>query len=81
MDSMDIDFEWYLAEFNNLYDTYGDSYVAIKNKKVIGVYNSFAEGVRETEKTEGLGAFIIQKCGRDESAYTTYVLSPNLMII
>ena len=69
------DFQWFLANYKELYSKYGESYIAIKDKKVLGKYNSYAEGVRETQKTEQLGTFIDQNCGKDESAYTNYISS------
>lgn len=77
---MKEDYEWYLENYKQLFEEYGDSYVAIKNKKVIGVYNTYAEGVKNTEKTESIGSFIIQKCGQDETAFTNYISSMNFEI-
>lgn len=76
---MNEDYKWFLEKCYELFDQYGESYVAIKNKTVIGVYQSYADGVKETEKTEVVGTFIIQKCGRDESAYTNYISSMNFL--
>lgn len=76
--ALNEDFQWFLTNFKELFEKYGDSFVAIKEKKVIGVYKTYAEGVRGTQKKEKLGTFIVQKCGRDESAYTNYIMSMNL---
>ena len=73
----ELDFEWYIENCSKLFNMYGASYVAIKNKTVLGVYATYAEGVRETAKTEELGSFIVQLCGADESAYTNYIASTN----
>lgn len=73
------DFRWYIDNFDMLFDVYGNSYIAIKNEKVLGSYSSYAEGVRETSKTEELGSFIVQKCGKDESAYTACIASMNFI--
>ena len=72
---MEDDYKWFLEKFEELYNEYGESYIVIKNKKVLGVYKTYAEGVRTTETTEKLGTFIVQKCDRDESAYTNYRLN------
>ena len=74
-----LDFEWFLDNYKNLFEQYGISYLAIKNQKVIGSFNSFAEGVEETLKNEPIGTFIIQKCDGTESAYTNYISSMNFM--
>ncbi len=69
------DFKWFLENYNELFKQFGEVYLAIKNKTVLGSYNSYAEGVLSTMKEEPLGSFIVQKCGRDESAYTNYISS------
>lgn len=71
------DFLWYIDNLKSLFDKYGKSFVAIKDKKVLGVYDSYADGVTETLKSEPVGTFIVQQCGSDESAYTSYIASMN----
>ncbi len=78
---MNEDYRWFLKNYKELFDKYGESYVVIKNQKVIGVYKTYAEGVRITEKTEALGTFIVQKCGIDEAAYTNYISSLSFLMI
>lgn len=69
------DYEWFKEHCTELFERFGNSYVAIKDKSVLGVYQTYAEGVRETLKTEQIGTFIVQLCGKDESAYTNYIAS------
>lgn len=69
------DFLWFKEHCPDLFRKFGEKYIAIKNKSVIGVYNTYAEGVRSALKTEQAGTFIVQKCGEDESAYTEYINS------
>lgn len=69
------DYKWFLENYNELFKRFGEVYVAIKNKTILGTYNSYAEGVLSTMKQEPLGTFIVQKCGKDESAYTNYISS------
>ena len=71
----DRDFEWFKEHLTELYEEYGNAVLAIKNQKVLGAYSAFAEAVAEAAKTEPLGSFIVQECGPDESAYTTYIAS------
>lgn len=79
MDKQRADFEWFVKNMPKLYKKYGDCYLAIKNKKVIGVYSSYNQGVKETAKSELLGTFIIQQCGKDSSVYTVEIFSPNVL--
>ena len=71
------DFQWYLDHFEDLYNQYGRKFVAIKNKCVLGVYDSYVDAVRVTLQIEPIGTFIVQECGPDESAYTEYIASMN----
>ena len=73
------DFAWFKENMVELYKQYGSRYLAIKNEKVLGAYKTYAEGVRETQKTEPLGTFIVQKCGADASAYTNCISSFNFL--
>lgn len=74
------DYEWFLEHFSELFNKFGNRYVAIKNKTVLGAYSTYAEGVNTTLKTEQIGTFIVQLCGNDESAYTNYISSMNFYL-
>jgi hypothetical protein len=69
------EYKWFLDNYADLFKKYGDSFLAIKGKTVLGSYRSYAEGVRKTSEKEKIGTFIIQKCNGDESAYTNYISS------
>lgn len=71
------DFHWFIKNMPHLYVEYGDCFLAIKNQKVLGSYPTYSSAVHETEKHEPLGSFIVQQCGKDESAYTNYISSFN----
>lgn len=71
----DIDFKWFVDNMKDLYAIYGHVFLAIKNQRVLGAYSSYGECVRETQKVEPLGTFIVQECGDNESAYTNYIAS------
>lgn len=74
------DYEWFLDHFAELFNRFGNRYVAIKDKTVLGAYSTYAEGVNATLKTEPIGTFIVQLCGSDESAYTNYISSMNFYL-
>lgn len=69
------DFQWFLEHYSDLHDKYGDSYLAIKNKTVLGSYSSYADAVSSTSKVEQIGTFIVQFCNGVESAYTSHIAS------
>lgn len=73
------DFKWFLENYNDLFLKYGRKFLAIKDQKVIGVYDEAGEAVRQTMKSEELGSFIVQKCTGDETGYTNYISSWQLV--
>ena len=75
--AMNEDFKWFEDNYSELQSKYGNAFLAIKNKKVIGVYYSYGKGVRETQKNEELGTFIIQECNKNYIAYTCCIASMN----
>lgn len=76
---MKEDFAWFIENYHDLFRQYGECYLAIKDKRVIGVYSTYQDGVKATQKSEDLGTFIVQRCGADESAYTNYISSMNFV--
>lgn len=74
---MSEDFAWFKEHYKEFQDKYGDSFIVIKNKKILGIYNSYGTGVKETAKTEQLGTFIVQKCSPDYIAYQCSIASVN----
>ena len=75
------DFEWFKANIDALYDQYGSAFLAIKDRTILGVYETYGEGVRSTMEDEQLGTFIVQRCGQGEEAYTNYIASTSFYLI
>ncbi len=73
------DFEWFVANYNDLFKKYGKSFLVIKNQTVIGIYHSFTDGIEQTLKNELIGTFIVQECDGTTDAYTNYIASTNFM--
>ncbi|MCD8014287.1 MAG: hypothetical protein LUG99_14130 [Lachnospiraceae bacterium] len=67
------DFDFFVDNYQKLYEEYGKTFLVIKGKKIIGAYESEALAIEETMKDYPLGTFIVQECNGDESAYTNYV--------
>lgn len=70
------DFNYFLKNYDKIYKQYGHTFVVIKNKNVIGVYNNVAEALENTK--EPIGSYILQECNGKESGYTSYISSFNL---
>ena len=75
----DNDFNWFLEHYNELYERYGRSFLAIKDERVLGTYDSFKKAVDATLLTEEAGTFIVQECNGEESAYSVHIASMNFM--
>ena len=56
------DFVWFQNHYKEFQQRYGNAFLAIKNKQIIGVFPTFAEGVRTMRKTEKRGSYIVQEC-------------------
>ena len=75
MIDIESDYKWYKENLADIYKLCGDSYVAIQNKKIIGVYKSYEEAIRKTP--EPMGSYIVQKSGSSPEAYTVYIYQIN----
>ena len=74
-----IDFEFFLDNYDKFYKTYGYCYIAIRFKEILGVYKSISEAVDILSNQYELGEYIIQECNGDESGYTNYISSWQLV--
>lgn len=75
------DFQWFLDNYNSLFQKYGISYLAIQNKSILGVYSNFGDAVDKTSKSIKMGTFIVQFCNGNESGYTNYIASNDIRVI
>ena len=71
------DFNWFQANYKSLQKEYGDCFIVIKNKSVIGTYETYAEAVYETKKVEIIGTFIVQECHSSGEIYHACIASTN----
>jgi len=63
-------FDFYLENQEELVKQYDGKYIVIKDRKVLGAYDSEAQAIRETTREHALGTFIVQKCEAGSEAYT-----------
>ncbi|MDR2196444.1 MAG: hypothetical protein LBO07_00550 [Coriobacteriales bacterium] len=70
------DFKYFLNNRTELIKRYGDSFIVIKQGKVLGAYPSHQEAVDTTMRNEALGSFIVQECSRDGALQTMRVRHP-----
>ncbi len=64
------EFEFYLANQDNMVKKYDGKVVVIKNHKVLGVYDSELAAFTATVKDHERGTFMIQRVSEGDEAYT-----------
>lgn len=73
------DFDFFLDNYNNFYKEYGHKFIAIKNKKILGIFDSEIEAIHKISRDYPIGSFIVQECNGNESGYTNYISSWQLV--
>ena len=69
------EFEYYLENQANLAEKYEGKYIVIKNRNVIGDYDTKRDAIETTMKTHMLGTFLVQKCSSDPNSTKQRFLS------
>jgi hypothetical protein len=67
---LEKEFQFYLDHQDDLVKQHEGRVVVIKGQKVLSVYDDEAAAILETEKTEELGTFLVQRCTPGDDAYT-----------
>ncbi len=75
------DFHYFISHYQELFDEYGHKFFAIKNSKILGVFDTELEALTEVSKTYPVGTFIVQECNGNESGYTNYISSWQLVSV
>ena len=68
------DFDFFITNYQELFKQYGHKFLAIKNEKVIGAYDSVPDAISKLSPTYKIGTYIIQECTGDDSAYRTTIM-------
>ena len=64
------EFNYYLANQDEMVRKYDGKVVVIKDLSIIGVYPTELDAVVETQKTHEVGTFLIQKVSKGNEGYT-----------
>lgn len=75
------DFDFFIAHYDEFFQKYGHKFIVIRLKEIIGIYDTEVDAVNETSKKYPIGTFIVQECNGDESGYTNYISSWQLVSI
>lgn len=67
--SLEREFNYYLANQDELVKTYSGRIIAIKGEEVIGVFNSDIEAINKLSQQHTLGTFLVQKCEPGADSY------------
>ncbi len=73
------DFDYFVNHYQELFDKYGHKFIAIKNNTILGSYDTELDAINEVSKKYPLGTFIVQECNGNESGYTNYISSWQLI--
>lgn len=69
------DFDYFIRNYQDLYQRFGHKFIVIKDKSVLGAYDREYDAINDIKKIYPLGTFIVQECNGDESGYTNYISS------
>ncbi len=69
-ESLEKEFKYFLDHQKELVKKYGGKFIVIKNRGVIGAYDTEIEAFEETKKAHKLGTFLIQECKSGTEVYT-----------
>lgn len=67
---LEKEFNYYIENQDELVKKYNGKVIVIKDRQVIGAYDSDIEAVRTTMKQHKPGTFLVQKCGPGVENYT-----------
>lgn len=68
------DFCFFVKNYSDFAEKYGNKYLAIKGKKILGVFDSIQELLSTLSKHYKIGTYIIQECSKDKIAYHTTIM-------
>lgn len=66
------DFKFFTDNYDKFFAEYGHKFLVIKNKKVIGQYDSVSAAISNTPFPAG--EYIVQECDGSSSAYTSRIM-------
>ncbi len=64
------EFEYFVEHQDQLVLKYGGKVIAIRGRRVVGVFTDELTAVTETAKKYALGTFIVQRCEPGPACYT-----------
>lgn len=71
---MDKNYVFFMENIEDLYEEYGDSFLVIKDQRVVGAYLTYQIAVDEAIKIYKPGTFIVQKCAENQENLVAHFL-------
>jgi hypothetical protein len=70
MEKLEKEFKYYLEHQDELVKKYNGKFIVIKDRQVIGAFDSELEAIEKTAEKHELGTFLVQKCEPGSESYT-----------
>lgn len=67
---LEKEFKYYLDKQDKLVKEFNGKFIVIKNREVIGAYDTEVEAIEKTSEKHILGTFLVQKCEPGSKSYT-----------
>lgn len=68
------DFDFFIQNYQKLFKHYGYKFIAIRNEKILGAFDSVIEAIKCLSANYKLGDYIIQECDGDDRAYKSKII-------
>lgn len=65
------DFNFFVDNYYQIFDLYGHKIIAIKDKHILGAFDSIPEAFNKLSNKYELGTYIVQECNGDESGISS----------
>ena len=78
-DTLKKEFEFYLSHQDEMIARYDGKVIVIKNRGVLGVYDTHVAAFTETVKQHERGTFLIQRVSEGDEAYTATIHTPGVL--
>jgi hypothetical protein len=72
------DYQWFLENMPDLYKKYGQTFLIIKEKQVVGGYSTYEDALNSALQTLELGSFLVQQCFEKKSQTVNFFQGNNV---
>ncbi len=73
------EYDFYKSNEDEFIKKYNGKFIVIKNREVIGIYNSRIDAYSKTQEEHEIGTFLIQHCVKEtkktQASFYSYIIS------